>query len=94
METTGESPIDDSTGEDRSLQIVDDDRPFRERLSKAMARRGFDVRMADSIKESMRAIRQAPPEYPISADRVRWEHIQRVYERCDRNVSETAPRDE
>ena len=31
-----------------------------------------------------------PPENPMSADRVRWEHIQRVYELCDRNVSETA----
>jgi two-component system, response regulator RegA len=33
-----------------------------------------------------------PPENPMSADRVRWEHIQRVYESCDRNVSETARR--
>ena len=33
-----------------------------------------------------------PPENPLSADRVRWEHIQRVYELCDRNVSETARR--
>ncbi len=33
-----------------------------------------------------------PPERPMSADRVRWEHIQRVYELCDRNVSETARR--
>ena len=33
-----------------------------------------------------------PPENPMSADRVRWEHIQRVYELCDRNVSETARR--
>lgn len=33
-----------------------------------------------------------PPENPMSADRVRWEHIQRVYEACDRNVSETARR--
>ena len=32
------------------------------------------------------------PENPMSADRVRWEHIQRVYEMCDRNVSETARR--
>jgi len=31
-----------------------------------------------------------PPDNPMSADRVRWEHIQRVYELCDRNVSETA----
>lgn len=34
----------------------------------------------------------APPENPMSADRVRWEHIQRVYELCDRNVSDTARR--
>ena len=33
-----------------------------------------------------------PPENPMSADRMRWEHIQRVYESCDRNVSETARR--
>jgi two-component system, response regulator RegA len=33
-----------------------------------------------------------PPDEPMSADRVRWEHIQRVYELCDRNVSETARR--
>jgi two-component system response regulator RegA len=33
-----------------------------------------------------------PPDNPMSADRVRWEHIQRVYELCERNVSETARR--
>ena len=36
--------------------------------------------------------RASPPENPMSADRVRWEHIQRVFELCDRNVSETARR--
>jgi len=36
--------------------------------------------------------RPLPPENPMSADRVRWEHIQRVFELCDRNVSETARR--
>jgi two-component system response regulator RegA len=33
-----------------------------------------------------------PPENPMSAERVRWEHIQRVYEQCERNISETARR--
>ncbi len=33
-----------------------------------------------------------PPSNPMSADRVRWEHIQRIYELCGRNVSETARR--
>ncbi|WP_274610712.1 ActR/PrrA/RegA family redox response regulator transcription factor [Rhodothalassium salexigens] len=39
-----------------------------------------------------RGERPEPPENPMSADRVRWEHIQRVYELCNRNVSETARR--
>jgi two-component system, response regulator RegA len=41
---------------------------------------------------SRAADKPEPPENPMSADRVRWEHIHRVYELCDRNVSETARR--
>ena len=155
---------------DTSLLLVDDDRPFLNRLGQAMEARGFDVRMAESVDEGLKAVREAapayavvdmrledgngltvieflhekrpdaravvltgygnlatavtavklgavdylakpadaddvykalmaepdgqatPPEKPMSADRVRWEHIQRVYELCDRNVSETARR--
>ena len=33
-----------------------------------------------------------PPVIPMSADRVKWEHIQRIFELCNRNVSETARR--
>lgn len=40
----------------------------------------------------LQGTKAAPPDQPMSADRVRWEHIQRVYELCDRNVSETARR--
>jgi two-component system, response regulator RegA len=50
---------------------------------------------ADEIHAALMAIageRATPPENPMSADRVRWEHIQRVYEMCERNVSETARR--
>lgn len=50
---------------------------------------------ADDILNALLAKGEAlppPPENPMSADRVRWEHIQRVYEMCDRNVSETARR--
>jgi two-component system, response regulator RegA len=50
---------------------------------------------ADEIDAALRASpdgRIEPPENPMSADRVRWEHIQRVYELCGRNVSETARR--
>lgn len=50
---------------------------------------------ADDVTDALLATpgeRAAPPENPMSADRVRWEHIQRVYELCNRNVSETARR--
>jgi two-component system, response regulator RegA len=157
-------------GQDRSLLIVDDDRPFLARLARAMEGRGFLVDTAESVEEAIAKVKAtAPafavidmrlgdgngldvvsairekrqdarmiiltgygniatavtavklgavdylskpadadeiygallrrpdekaelPENPMSADRVRWEHIQRVYEMCDRNVSETARR--
>ena len=160
----------DTLGEDLSLLIVDDDRPFLTRLARAMELRGFVVETAESVEEALAKARAAPPAYavvdmrlgdgngldvvsairekraearaviltgygniatavtavklgaidylakpadaddvyaaltsttgekvappenPMSADRVRWEHIQRVYEMCDRNVSETARR--
>ena len=156
--------------DDVSLVIVDDDQAFLQRLARAMAQRGFDVRSASTVAEGLAAIRERapafavvdmrledgngldvlaelskvrpdgraiiltgygniatavsavkmgavdylakpadadeitdallaapdskapPPENPMSADRVRWEHIQRVYELCNRNVSETARR--
>ncbi len=50
---------------------------------------------ANDVMNALLAQREAHPALPenlMSADRVRWEHIQRVYEMCDRNVSETARR--
>jgi two-component system response regulator RegA len=50
---------------------------------------------ADDVAAALLALENRkidPPENPMSADRVRWEHIQRVYELCNRNVSETARR--
>jgi two-component system response regulator RegA len=164
-------PMNDSLIEGpKSLLLVDDDRPFLQRLARAMETRGFDVRMAQSVAEALVEVRRHPPAYavvdlrledgngldvveaihslrpearavvltgygniatavsavkigaadylakpadadavygalmaetdtraalpenPMSADRVRWEHIQRVYELCNRNVSETARR--
>jgi two-component system response regulator RegA len=163
-----QTPADESVALDKSLLIVDDDRPFCERLARAMSSRGFAPRQAVSVAEGLAAIQaEAPafavidlklgdgsgldvmralrarrpdaraiiltgygaiatavvavklgaydylakpvnadeivavlmaeradpidtPEHPMSADRVRWEHIQRVYESCERNVSETA----
>ena len=155
---------------ERSVLIVDDDRPFLQRLAKALEQRGFTVATAESVAEGLRQLDKAapafavvdmrlndgngldvisalkqrrpdaraiiltgygniatavnavklgavdylakpadaddvvaallahdtskiePPENPMSADRVRWEHIQRIYELCGRNVSETARR--
>lgn len=154
----------------RSLLLVDDDNVFRQRLARAMEKRGFDVISVESVAlgiamaakappafavldlrlldgsglDVVEALRKAkpdcrivmltgygniatavaavkagavdylskptdadaverallaksedtpaPPENPMSADRVRWEHINRVFEQCDRNVSETARR--
>ena len=50
---------------------------------------------ADDVVAALLALegrKAEPPENPMSADRVRWEHIQRIYELCSRNVSETARR--
>lgn len=50
---------------------------------------------ADDIDAALQAsgdTRPEPPDHPMSADRVRWEHINRIYELCERNVSETARR--
>jgi len=162
-------PTASPTGE-RSLLIVDDDQPFRQRLAIAMERRGYAVATAESVAAGIAAAQGRPPAFavvdlrladgsgidvvtalraaradcrivmltgygniatavaavksgavdylskpadadavdaalrqlegalppapdnPMTADRVRWEHIQRVFEQCDRNVSETARR--
>ena len=164
------SAIETANPEEKTLLIVDDDRPFRERLARAMQARGFEVLMAETVREGITLAKERlpayavvdlklddgngldvvetlhevrpntrvvvltgfgniatavaavkfgaidylpkpadaddimsallaapgakpnPPENPMSADRVRWEHIQRVYELCGHNVSETARR--
>ncbi len=155
---------------ERTLLIVEDDKPFLQRLASAMQSRGFTVTTAESVADGLQQVEQAapafavvdmrlgdgngldvisalkrsrpdaraiiltgygniatavtavklgavdylakpvdaddvvtallaretkkiePPANPMSADRVRWEHIQRIYELCSRNVSETARR--
>lgn len=167
---SSESIAAPSLPEDRSLLILDDDKPFLHRLARAMESRGFIVTQCESVAEGLAALEVAAPafaiidmrlgdgngldviqklketrpdargivltgygniatavtavklgafdylakpadadeiyhalmattidkpdaqENPMSADRVRWEHIQRVFESCDRNVSETARR--
>ena len=154
----------------KNLLLVDDDSPFRERLARAMEKKGFQVSQAEGVKKGIEAVKQScpgfavidlrlgdgnglevvkeikklnqesrvimltgygnistavaavkdgaidylakpadaddvekalladpntkasPPENPMSADRVKWERIHRVFELCNRNVSETARR--
>ena len=158
------------TTAERTLLIVEDDKPFLQRLARAMESRGFAVRTAESVADGLMQLESAspafavvdmrladgngldvisalknrrpearaivltgygniatavnavklgavdylakpvdaddvaaallardnkkiqPPENPMTAARVRWEHIQRIYELCNRNVSETARR--
>jgi two-component system response regulator RegA len=155
---------------EKTLLLLDDDGPLRNRLGRALESRGFETTLVESVSEALTAVRSrppafavldmrledgtglkvvealrearpdarivmltgygniatavaavkagavdylskpadaddvakallaqagqspAPPENPMSADRVRWEHIQRVYELCGHNVSETARR--
>ena len=155
---------------DKSLLIIDADNRFRERLSRAMKKKGFVVTQAESVKKGLDSLKLTkpafavvdlrlndgsglevvkeiqnlnthsriivltgygniptavaaikhgaidylpkpadaddvekalladpkskaqPPENPMTADRVKWEHIHRVFELCNRNVSETARR--
>src|SRR4051812_3968511 len=51
--------------EDKSLLILDDDRPFRERLARAMQTRGFDVRTAETVREGVAMVREAAPAFAV-----------------------------
>jgi two-component system, response regulator RegA len=162
--------VADTSAEDMSLLLLDDDKAFLTRLGRAMEARGFAVTTVESVAEGLAAVGSRPPAFAVidmrladgngldvitelkrvrpdaraiiltgygniatavtavklgafdylakpadadeihaaltsssvkkpdlpeslmSADRVRWEHIQRVYELCNRNVSETARR--
>ena len=55
----------DKIGPDRSLLLVDDDKPFLTRLSRAMEARGFDVRMADSVEAGVASVRAMPPAFAV-----------------------------
>ena len=50
---------------DKSLLIVDDDNPLRERLSRAMEKKGFKVIQAESVKQGINAAKKLPPMYAV-----------------------------
>ncbi len=93
---------------EKTVLVVDDDAPLRTRLGRALEQRGFEVTAVGAVGEAGQTVKERapafavldareggappPPDNPMSADRVRWEHIQRVYELCGHNISETARR--
>jgi two-component system response regulator RegA len=55
----------DSTPAERTLLIVEDDRPFRERLARAMEGRGFTVSIAETVAEGIARAKETPPAYAV-----------------------------
>ena len=80
----------DFTGERNDRAVLE--RPRRSARIDHSPRNSVDADDVFAALTRTAGERAAPPENPMSADRVRWEHIQRVYEMCERNVSETARR--
>ena len=51
--------------EEKSLLILDDDRPFRERLARAMQTRGFDVKIAETVRDGIAMVKENPPAFAV-----------------------------
>ena len=51
--------------EDKSLLIVDDDNPFRERLARAMEKKGFKVSQAEGVKKGIDAVKTNKPAFAV-----------------------------
>ena len=59
------STVDELLAADRTLLLVDDDKTFLTRLERAMQKRGFDVRIADTVAGGLAAVSEAPPAYAV-----------------------------
>ena len=59
------STVDELVAGDRSLLLVDDDKTFLTRLERAMQKRGFDVRIADTVAGGLAAVSEAAPAYAV-----------------------------
>ena len=51
--------------DNKSLLIVDDDNPFRERLSRAMEKKGFEVLQAESVKKGIDTVKVKKPGFAV-----------------------------
>ena len=63
QEKTSAQKIADLT--DKSLLIVDDDNPLRDRLSRAMEKKGFVVTQAESVKQGINQAKNSPPAFAV-----------------------------
>ena len=63
--TTSENIKNISQYEDKSLLIVDDDNPFRERLARAMEKKGFEVLQAEGVKKGLESVKQKKPAFAV-----------------------------
>ena len=70
---TGQENINNiSKFEDKSLLIVDDDNPFRERLARAMEKKGFTVSQADGVKKGIEIAKLRKPLFAVVSTHFRW----------------------
>ena len=51
--------------EDKSLLLVDDDNPFRERLARAMEKKGFQVSQAEGVKIGIESVKTKKPAFAV-----------------------------
>ena len=51
--------------ENKSLLIVDDDNPFRERLARAMEKKGFEVTQAESVQKGVESVKAKKPGFAV-----------------------------
>ena len=50
---------------EKTLLLVDDDKPFLTRLARAMETRGFEVLMAESVAEGVAHVKRAAPSFAV-----------------------------
>ena len=51
--------------DNKSLLIVDDDSPFRERLARAMEKKGFEVFQAEGVQKGIESVKSKIPGFAV-----------------------------
>ena len=61
--TSIESTI--ATLPEKSLLLLDDDAPLRNRLGRALESRGFQTTLCESVSDALSAVRSRPPAFAV-----------------------------